>query len=194
MGGWHCMTPACIRASVTSSLTKLQVQVVDLVYLHNAAEMQLQVLGRAKFLQVRALVRLLGGWGWGWGWGWGGTGGALEGMGAPQEGFCGGLGGREWGVGVVLQVLGRARFLQVRVLGGETPGRLAALSQFEWSNAAFFCQMWRSMLWCVHHTACIVSPHVRNQRGAVCSCFDCFHCDCMILILLACFATAIVVV
>jgi hypothetical protein len=57
-------------------------------------------------------------------------------MGHHRRGLEAGSGGV--GVGVVLQVLGRARFLQVRVLGGETPGRLAALSQFEWSNAALF--------------------------------------------------------
>lgn len=52
MGGSHCLTPACIRASVTASLDKLRIQTLDLLYLHNAAEVQYLARGKAAFFEV----------------------------------------------------------------------------------------------------------------------------------------------
>ncbi|KAG2423763.1 hypothetical protein HXX76_015039 [Chlamydomonas incerta] len=45
----HCLAPAYLRASVAASLERLNLQSVDLLYLHNPAEMQLQGLGKAGF-------------------------------------------------------------------------------------------------------------------------------------------------
>ncbi|KAK9862643.1 hypothetical protein WJX84_010934 [Apatococcus fuscideae] len=50
--GSHCIAPACLRASLTQSLTSLNLQTVDLLYLHNAAEMQLGPLGKQGFRQL----------------------------------------------------------------------------------------------------------------------------------------------
>ena len=47
----HCMHPACLEASLNLSLQRLNLETVDLLYLHNAAEMQLQALGREVFMQ-----------------------------------------------------------------------------------------------------------------------------------------------
>lgn len=52
VGGTHCLTRACIRASVVASLAKLRIATLDLLYLHNAAEVQLVPLGREAFMQV----------------------------------------------------------------------------------------------------------------------------------------------
>jgi len=50
--GTHCLAPACIRASVTSSLAKLRIETLDLLYLHNAAEVQLEARGKEGFFVV----------------------------------------------------------------------------------------------------------------------------------------------
>ncbi|KAL6755522.1 hypothetical protein V8C86DRAFT_2676453 [Haematococcus lacustris] len=50
VSGQHCLHPAYLEASLELSLTRLHLQTVDLFYLHNAAEMQLQQLGRAAFM------------------------------------------------------------------------------------------------------------------------------------------------
>lgn len=52
MGGTHCLAPACIRASLASSLAKLRIETLDLLYLHNAAEVQLEARGKAGFFEV----------------------------------------------------------------------------------------------------------------------------------------------
>lgn len=59
MGGMHCLKPACIRTSVTQSLAKLRIETLDLLYLHNAAEVQLLPLGREAFMQVRVQLSLV---------------------------------------------------------------------------------------------------------------------------------------
>lgn len=46
----HCMAPAYIKASLEQSLERMNLETVDLLYLHNAAEMQLQALGREGFM------------------------------------------------------------------------------------------------------------------------------------------------
>jgi hypothetical protein len=52
LGGAHCLAPACIRASVASSLAKLRIDTLDLLYLHNAAEVQLEARGKEGFFEV----------------------------------------------------------------------------------------------------------------------------------------------
>lgn len=52
LGGTHCLAPACIRASLASSLAKLRVETLDLLYLHNPAEVQLEARGKAGFFEV----------------------------------------------------------------------------------------------------------------------------------------------
>ena len=47
----HCIHPLCLEASLALSLERLNLESVDLFYLHNAAEMQLQELGREAFMQ-----------------------------------------------------------------------------------------------------------------------------------------------
>ncbi|KAK9814130.1 hypothetical protein WJX72_001053 [[Myrmecia] bisecta] len=51
VGGSHCIHPSCLEGSLARSLASLNVQVVDLLYLHNAAELQIPVIGRETFLQ-----------------------------------------------------------------------------------------------------------------------------------------------
>lgn len=58
--GVHCLAPACIRASVTSSLAKLRLQTLDLLYLHNAAEVQLQPRGKQGFMDTLRLAFKVG--------------------------------------------------------------------------------------------------------------------------------------
>jgi len=48
--GIHSLAPAYIKASLEESLTRLHLEMVDVLYLHNAAEVQLPVLGRDRFL------------------------------------------------------------------------------------------------------------------------------------------------
>jgi aryl-alcohol dehydrogenase-like predicted oxidoreductase len=43
------MSPACIRASLLQSLERMRLTTVDLLYLHNPAEMQLGHLGKGNF-------------------------------------------------------------------------------------------------------------------------------------------------
>jgi aryl-alcohol dehydrogenase-like predicted oxidoreductase len=50
----HCMGPGFIKNQVKASLRNLQLETVDLVYLHNAAESQLGLIGEAKFLEKLA--------------------------------------------------------------------------------------------------------------------------------------------
>eukprot|EP00879_Flechtneria_rotunda_P016525 GHRR01017294.1.p1 GENE.GHRR01017294.1~~GHRR01017294.1.p1 ORF type:complete len:503 (+),score=147.23 GHRR01017294.1:667-2175(+) len=52
VGGIHCLTRACVRASVTASLAKMRIATLDLLYLHNPAEIQLLARGRAGFMEV----------------------------------------------------------------------------------------------------------------------------------------------
>jgi hypothetical protein len=52
LGGTHCLAPACIRASLASSLAKLRVETLDLLYLHNPAEVQLEARSKAGFFEV----------------------------------------------------------------------------------------------------------------------------------------------
>lgn len=52
LGGSHCLAPACLRASLASSLAKLRIQTLDLLYLHNPAEVQLEARGKAGFFAV----------------------------------------------------------------------------------------------------------------------------------------------
>jgi hypothetical protein len=47
---WHSMAPAYLRAQLARSLQRLNLEAVELLYLHNAAEMQLPALGKAGFL------------------------------------------------------------------------------------------------------------------------------------------------
>ncbi|GLC52659.1 hypothetical protein PLESTB_000654400 [Pleodorina starrii] len=47
--GGHSMAPAYLVASLNASLARLNLQTVDLLYLHNAAEMQLKQLGWPAF-------------------------------------------------------------------------------------------------------------------------------------------------
>lgn len=48
--GHHCIHPKCLEASLQRSLTRLGLETLDVLYLHDAAEVQLEVLGRQKFL------------------------------------------------------------------------------------------------------------------------------------------------
>lgn len=52
LGGSHCLAPACLRASVASSLRRLRLGTIDLLYLHNAAEVQLAARGKEGFFEV----------------------------------------------------------------------------------------------------------------------------------------------
>lgn len=52
MAGSHCLSRACIRASVAASLAALRLETLDLLYLHNAAEVQLLARGKAGFMEV----------------------------------------------------------------------------------------------------------------------------------------------
>mmetsp|Transcript_37908 Transcript_37908/g.67958 ORF Transcript_37908/g.67958 Transcript_37908/m.67958 type:complete len:331 (-) Transcript_37908:951-1943(-) len=47
----HCIHPACLKASLTTSLTRMGLETVDVLYLHFPAEQQLQALGRQAFMQ-----------------------------------------------------------------------------------------------------------------------------------------------
>ncbi|DBB14762.1 TPA: hypothetical protein ACH3X3_004374 [Trebouxia sp. C0006] len=51
IGGSSCLHPACLQASLMQSLQSLRVNTVDLLYLHNPAEMQLGPLGSQAFMQ-----------------------------------------------------------------------------------------------------------------------------------------------
>lgn len=52
MAGSHCLSRACIRASVKASLAALRLETLDLLYLHNAAEVQLLARGRVGFMAL----------------------------------------------------------------------------------------------------------------------------------------------
>ncbi|KAG2500333.1 hypothetical protein HYH03_001909 [Edaphochlamys debaryana] len=47
----HCLAPAYVNASVHASLRRMNLATVDLVYLHNPAEAQLQTAGKSAFAQ-----------------------------------------------------------------------------------------------------------------------------------------------
>lgn len=65
LGGTHCLAPACIRASLAASLAKLRIETLDLLYLHNPAEVQLEARGKQKFFEVlRAAFKVGAGSGW----------------------------------------------------------------------------------------------------------------------------------
>lgn len=49
VGGSSCLKPACLEASLQQSLNSLALDTVDLLYLHNPAEMQLSALGPQAF-------------------------------------------------------------------------------------------------------------------------------------------------
>jgi hypothetical protein len=60
--GVHCLAPACIRASAASSLAKLRLSTLDVLYLHNAAEVQLEARGKAGFMDtLRAAFKVRAG-------------------------------------------------------------------------------------------------------------------------------------
>ncbi|PSC72677.1 Aldo keto reductase [Micractinium conductrix] len=50
-GGSHCMAPAFLNASLHRSLDSLGLATVDLLYIHNPAESQLALLGKAAFME-----------------------------------------------------------------------------------------------------------------------------------------------
>lgn len=50
-GEAHCMHPNFIRNQVERSLENLQLETIDLMYLHNAAEAQMSLIGEEKFLE-----------------------------------------------------------------------------------------------------------------------------------------------
>eukprot|EP00798_Chlamydomonas_sp_ICE-L_P031592 gene31592-6786_t len=50
-GGKHCIHPSCLEASLKQSLSRMHLEKVDLLYLHNTAEVQLQDLGKEHFLK-----------------------------------------------------------------------------------------------------------------------------------------------
>ncbi len=50
-GGMHCMAPAYLDDQLNRSLANLQVETLDLMYLHNAAESQMPEVGRAEFMR-----------------------------------------------------------------------------------------------------------------------------------------------
>jgi hypothetical protein len=52
MAGSHCLSRACLRASVAASLAALRLETIDLLYLHNAAEVQLLARGKLGFKEV----------------------------------------------------------------------------------------------------------------------------------------------
>lgn len=57
VSGKHCIAPACLKISITRSLANIGVSSLDLLYLHNAAEKQQPVVGKAKFMQrLRAAI------------------------------------------------------------------------------------------------------------------------------------------
>ncbi|GAX79908.1 hypothetical protein CEUSTIGMA_g7348.t1 [Chlamydomonas eustigma] len=49
--GMHCIHPLCLQASLNQSLLRMNVESVDLLYLHNVAEVQLNVVGREVFMK-----------------------------------------------------------------------------------------------------------------------------------------------
>ena len=49
VGGVHCMHPNFLKDQLKRSLENLQVETLDLLYLHNAAESQMPALGEAEF-------------------------------------------------------------------------------------------------------------------------------------------------
>ena len=49
-GGMHCMAPGYLDDQLNQSLANLGIETLDLMYLHNAAESQLPVVGRAEFM------------------------------------------------------------------------------------------------------------------------------------------------
>ncbi|MFQ5817604.1 MAG: aldo/keto reductase [Terriglobia bacterium] len=61
VGGMHCMTPRYLEDQLARSLRNLNLETIDIYYLHNP-ETQLQVLERARFLErVRAAFEALEG-------------------------------------------------------------------------------------------------------------------------------------
>ncbi|MBY0449774.1 MAG: aldo/keto reductase [Cyanobacteria bacterium] len=50
-GGIHCMHPAFLENQLNQSLSNLSIDTIDLMYLHNAAESQLETTGRTLFME-----------------------------------------------------------------------------------------------------------------------------------------------
>lgn len=50
VGGMHCMTPAYLENQLEQSLSNLGLETIDLMYLHNAAESQLPIIGKDAFM------------------------------------------------------------------------------------------------------------------------------------------------
>lgn len=50
VGGMHCMTPAYLNDQLNRTLENLGLETLDLMYLHNAAESQMPVVGREAFM------------------------------------------------------------------------------------------------------------------------------------------------
>ena len=50
-GGVHCMHPEYLKDQLKRSLNNLEVDTVDLLYLHNSAEAQLPLVGEEKYFQ-----------------------------------------------------------------------------------------------------------------------------------------------
>ncbi len=50
-GGMHCMAPGYLADQLTQSLNNLELETLDLMYLHNAAESQLPEVGRVEFMR-----------------------------------------------------------------------------------------------------------------------------------------------
>eukprot|EP01025_Chloroclados_australasicus_P034164 TRINITY_DN3499_c0_g1_i1.p1 TRINITY_DN3499_c0_g1~~TRINITY_DN3499_c0_g1_i1.p1 ORF type:complete len:474 (+),score=28.71 TRINITY_DN3499_c0_g1_i1:84-1505(+) len=51
VGGMNCIHPKCIRSSLERSLSAMRIKTVDLLYLHNAAEMQLPEIRKHAFMK-----------------------------------------------------------------------------------------------------------------------------------------------
>lgn len=50
-GGVHCMHPAFLEDQLSRSLSNMQVQTVDVMYLHNAAEVQMPLIGEDAYYE-----------------------------------------------------------------------------------------------------------------------------------------------
>ena len=51
VGGMHCMTPAYLNNQLERSRKNLNLETIDLLYLHNAAESQIPMVGYPEFIQ-----------------------------------------------------------------------------------------------------------------------------------------------
>ena len=51
VGGKHCMSPACLNSSMHASRTNLGLHTIDLFYIHNSAEKQLETIDREVYMK-----------------------------------------------------------------------------------------------------------------------------------------------